>query len=73
MAPEENTCPVCSGAVLAPPNEKSHVIYLRGKTGAMIIADGEYPLHRCESLTRDEERELLRDAGRLFRGELDNP
>jgi hypothetical protein len=73
MASDENTCPVCSEAVLAPPSEQSHVTYLRAETGAIIIADGEYPLHRCDSLTREDERDLLRDAGLLFGGELDNP
>jgi hypothetical protein len=59
-------CELCGGRIIEPPRHDSRIIYLRAPTGALIIADGEYPLHKCESLSRDDERDLLRDAGAMF-------
>lgn len=64
-------CPACSEELLPRPCEKSHVVFLRAESGAIIIADAEHTLHKCGSLTRRDEIELLKDANVLFGNELD--
>jgi hypothetical protein len=67
----DELCEVCGGPIKDPPRAGSRIVYLRAGTGAMIIADAEFPLHKCDSLSRDDEQDLLRDAGMMFGDEND--
>jgi hypothetical protein len=55
----EGHCSLCGGEINAPPNAGSDVRYLRGEEACLIIADSEYPVHKCPRLTREEATELL--------------
>lgn len=59
-------CALCGGIVANPPRPDSRVIRIEGSTGCVVVADREYPLHRCEGLDAMEEQDLLRQVGELF-------
>ena len=73
MVLEPDRCPFCQETIRPSLRGLNHVVYLRGTTGVLIIADVEHLLHKCKSLTRSEEIELLRDANLLFGNDLDEP
>lgn len=62
-------CALCGGPVADLPTPHSRFVRVQGTTGCLVIADGEYPLHRCETLDPLEEQDLLREAGELFNNE----
>jgi hypothetical protein len=48
---------------MAPTTKESRrLIIVHGKSGNLIVAGIERPVHRCPSLTKAEEIELLREA-----------
>jgi hypothetical protein len=65
----QTRCALCGGPVADPPTPRSRIVRVEGKTGCLVLADAEYPLHRCETLDPVEEQDLLRQAGELFNNE----
>jgi hypothetical protein len=58
-------CPFCGGEI--PERVKAaHPVLIRGSTGYLMFANAETLIHRCSSLTAEEEAVLLRDAGWAF-------
>jgi hypothetical protein len=51
--------------------EIEEVKFLRAATGWLILQNIESPLHMCDSLTKDDERELLELA--IIQFNLDSP
>lgn len=65
----ERVCPCCGRHFDETGYTPERVYSGRAKSGYLIIADGEVPLHKCDSLSADDERMLLADAGEAFYGE----
>ena len=60
-------CEFCG--VEYPAGEGTRRIVLRAASGYLVMANPEQTLHRCPSLTREDESTLLQDASWIF----DNP
>lgn len=58
----DEVCSICGGEIAAPPKPDSEIKYLRGESGCLIVADLEYPLHKCPALSKAEATELLQTA-----------
>lgn len=64
--PQSQECPGCSEPFELPSGAPRRLI-LRGKSGYLIVVPPETPIHRCASLTTDDERMLLEDAAWTYR------
>ena len=60
---------MCGEAFELPDVDVRRVAILRAASGYLILARPEEPIHRCTSLTREDEQMLLQDAAWMF----DNP
>jgi hypothetical protein len=63
----DQVCAWCNEPLLPPPPGTKQVLPLFAGSGSLYLTDGEYPLHRCPSLTQEDELQLLRDAEYILR------
>lgn len=65
----ERTCAHCGETFPVP----DRFVELHGPSGHLIMAGPEEPIHRCPTLTRDDERMLLQDADWAFGSQQEDP
>lgn len=62
---EQQRCSECGGLVADPPEHNERIVFLRKKSGILIMSSSEIPLHECASLTASD-RQLIAEAIRLL-------
>jgi hypothetical protein len=60
---DDAVCPFCSALITHYPDSASRLQVLRAASGYLMISDMERLVHKCDSLSREDETELLADAG----------
>jgi hypothetical protein len=62
----ESVCAYCSESFEAPTIATTRLLVMRAESGYLVLGGPEYIVHRCDSLTRSDAAELLRDAQFLY-------